>query len=333
MPSGRNNNRAGAPGPLARCETANLHYHWEMDSSFLLLSRLPNWTGRDTELAPGLGIRRLNQWEREAVDSGEQDGYWLCHEFDNPHPPEIGRHKKRREAAFRLMLHAVYAVQVLVPCGSPGVFLLYRKNAGGWSLEATERRQPFLPTEWGRRCWVPAAFAVDAPVMLERVLEAFYKPVIQLQIPIWLLEQGMAAPDQHIRILLCATGLDSLTKASGQAVFKERLCDLLGADTLIFPPDATGRQPRYRVGDVAGHLYQLRNEMAHGLPFQAIFHKKLGFLDDAGEPLAREYAKYRYDKVLEECAVFLLCRALREVLLSRMAFDVHMMEWRGPGPS
>jgi hypothetical protein len=69
--------------------------------------------------------------------------------------------------------------------------------------------------------------------------------------------------------------------------------------------------------------------MAHGLPFQAIYHKKQGFLDVDGEALAPECAKYRYDKVLEECAVFLLCRALREVLLSRLIFDIHMLEWRG----
>jgi hypothetical protein len=301
-----------------------------MEPSFLLLSPLPNWKGSDAKLAPGLGIRRLNESERGVVDSGERDGCWLCHEFDNPHPAETGRHRKRREAAFRLMLHAVYTTQVLVPCGAPGMCLLYRRNAEGWIAEATERRQPFLATDWGKRCCVPETFAVEAPVMLERVLEAFHKPVARLQIPIWLLEQGMAAPDQHIRILLCATGLDSLTKASGQTVFKERLCDLLGADTFIFPPDATGRQPRYRVGDVAGHLYQLRNEMAHGLPFQAIFYKKQGFLDVAGEPMADAFAKHRYDKVLEECAVFLLCRALRKVLMSRLAFDVHMMEWCGP---
>lgn len=302
-----------------------------MEPSFLLVSPLPNWSGSEAELLPGLGIRRLNHAERRAVDKGEQDGFWLCHEFDNPHPPETGRHKKRREAAFRLMLHAVYAIQVLIPCGASGAFLLYRRSEEGWIWEATEHRQPFLPTEWGKRGCVPATFAAEAPAMLERVLEAFHKPVQRLQIPIWLLEQGMAAPDQHIRILLCATGLDSLTKASGQTVFKERLCELLGADTLIFPPDAAGRQPRYRVGEIAGHLYQLRNEMAHGLPFQAIFHKKPGFLDVAGEPLAEAFAKYRYDKVLEECAVFLLCRTLREVLMSRLAFDIHMMEWRGPG--
>jgi hypothetical protein len=71
--------------------------------------------------------------------------------------------------------------------------------------------------------------------------------------------------------------------------------------------------------------------MAHGLPFQAIFHKKVGFLSSAGEPLAPEFARYRYDKVLEECSVFLLCAALRAVLSSRLVFDVHMMQWRTVG--
>jgi len=306
-----------------------LHYHWEMDASFLLLSPLPHWSGGDAQLAAGIGIRRLTSTEPGALENpDEEDGYWLCHEFENPYPEELSRHKKHRTAAFRLMLYAMYAVQILVPSGAPSLYLLYKRTPEGWSLQASDRRQPILPTEWGRRAIVPAAFASEAASLVHRVLDAFYKPVLPLQIPIWLLEQGLAAPDQHIRILLCATGLDSLTKASGQSVFKERLCDLLGGDTLIFPPDAEGRQPRYRVGEVAGHLYQLRNEMAHGLPFQAIFHKRLGFLDIGGEPVGPEYAKYRYDKVLEECAVFLLCGVLREVLLSRLVFDAHMMEWR-----
>lgn len=300
-----------------------------MGASFLLLTRLPGWTGGDVGLAPDCGIRRLTEPERAVVDGVEQEGYWLCHEFDNPHADELSRHRKRRETAFRQMLYAVYALQVAIPCGGTGLLVLYRRTPEGLIREATERRQPFLATEWGTRCTLPADFGGHASTIFERVLEAFYKPDIRLQIPIWLLEQGMAAPDQHIRILLCATGLDSLTKSTGQAVFRDRLCALLGADTLIFPPDGGGSQPQYRVGEVAGHLYQLRNEMAHGLPFQAMFHRKVGFLGMDGQPIAQEFARYRYDKVLEECAVFLLCRALREVLLSRLVFDVHMMEWRG----
>jgi len=301
-----------------------------MEPSYLLLSPLANWRGGDLVLSPGLSIRKLNESERDRVEDGEPAGFWLSHEFENPHPAETGRHKKRRESAFRHVNHAVYAIQILSPCGWNGLVHLFRCDSReSWTSEATEHRHPFLPTAWGARCLAPANAAREAPALLERVQEAFLKPVLRLQIPIWLLEQGLAAPDPHIRILLCATGLDSLTRASGQAAFSERLCDLLGGDSLIFPPDEAGRQPRYRVADIAGHLYQLRNEMAHGLPFQAIFHKKTGFLGADGEPLAAEFAKYRYDKVLEECAVFLLCRVLREVLLKRLIFDLHMMEWRG----
>jgi hypothetical protein len=302
-----------------------------MEPSFLLLSAIPNWKGEDVKLAPDMAIRRLKDAERCAADQGEPDGYWLCHEFDNPYEDELARHKKRRETAFKLMTYATYAIQVLMPRGTTGVFLLFRWNGEGWSPCGVERRQQMLPTEWAASCVVPSQFACDAPAILERVLEAFYKPVLRLQIPLWMMEQGLAAPDRHIRILLCSTGLSSLTKASGQAAFKERLCSLLGAGTQIFPPDDAGRQPGYCVEEVAGHLYQLRNELAHGLPFGAIFHRKTGFLDCGGQPVTEEFARCRYDKVLEECAVFLMCRAMREVLLSRLVFDVHRMEWAAAG--
>lgn len=298
-----------------------------MPTPFLVLSRLAHWHGGDLPFNEGIEIRRLTPGEAAAAGSVDLGEYWLCHAFENPYPDRTGRHRKRREAAFKLARHAMYAVQVLVPCGSTGAFQLCRSTPDGWKPESAESHQPLLPTDWARRCVVPATVAADAPAMLERVLEVFHQPILRLQIPIWLLEQGMAAADQHIRLLLLATGLDSLTRASGQGVFKERLCDLLGADTLIFPPDAAGRQPRYRVGDIAGHLYELRNEMAHGLPFQAIFHKKEGLQEVSGGPVGPEFARYRYDKVLEECSLFLLCRALREVLLSRLVFDVHMLEW------
>jgi hypothetical protein len=285
------------------------------------------------DLSADLAIRKLHDSERAAAGDGDPDGHWICHQFDNPYEEELARHKKRRETAFKLMLYATYTVQVLLPCGSTGLFQLFRRDGEAWAECSVERRQQMLPTEWAVRCAVPDWFEQEAPAMLERVLEAFYKPNLRLQIPLWMMEQGLAAPDPHIRILLCATGLDSLTKASGQTVFKERLCSLLGGDTLIFPPDCEGRQPRYRVEEVAGHLYQLRNEMAHGLPFGAIFHKKTGFLNSSGEPVAAEVARYRYDKVLEECAVFLMCRTLRRVLRERLVFDVYQGEWVASGAS
>lgn len=293
---------------------------------FLLLTALPHWKGGPVELGSDVCIRKLDDAERAAVGGGEVDCSWICHQFENPYSPELARHKKRRETAFKLMLYATYAVQTLVPCGGTGVLLLFARDGEAWTNCGEERRLQMLPTGWALRC-APDDVTREAPAVFERVLQAFYKPILPLQIPLWMMEQGLAAPDQHIRILLCSTGLSSLTKASGQAAFRERLCSLLGGDCLIFPPDREGRQPRYRVDEVAGHLYQLRNELAHGLPFGAIFHKKTGFLSCTGDPLLPEMARYRYDKVLEECAVFLMCRALRMVLQSRLVFDVGRDEW------
>jgi hypothetical protein len=55
--------------------------------------------------------------------------------------------------------------------------------------------------------------------------------------------------------------------------------------------------------------------MAHGLPFHEKFRKTRGFLADEGQPISEDFANYRYDQVLEECAAFLLCRALKEILM------------------
>jgi hypothetical protein len=308
--------------------------------AFLLLSPLPNWQGSEQKVTEGMAVRRLDPIERQAVEASEslldhhqigeapRDAYWLCYDFENCHPPDNIRYRRRQEAAFKLMLHTMYAVQILAPIGAPNLFLLYGKTDDGLKLESSQRRQVFLETVWGRACPIPSSFGDEVPVLLERVRHAFQKPVLRLQIPVWLLEQGMGAPDRHIRILLWATGLDGITRSGSTAAFAERLCELLGAESRIFPADGAGRQPRYRVADVVEDLYQLRNEMAHGLPFHEKFRKTRGFLADDGRPIAADFANYRYDHVLEECAIFLLSRALKEVLLRNCLFDVQTKRWR-----
>jgi hypothetical protein len=308
--------------------------------AFLLLSPLPNWKGDEQPITGGISIRKLDPVERRTVqasqplldhhDIGEaaRDAYWLCYEFDNPHPPDNVRFRRRQEAASKLMLHAMYAIQILAPIGAPNLFLQYRKAGDGWELETSQRRQAFLETVWGSACPVPDSFGAEVPALLERVRQAFQKPVLRLQIPVWLLEQGMGAPDRHIRILLWATGLDGITRSGNTAAFAERLCGLLGPQTRIFPADAAGRQPKYRVIDVVEDLYQLRNEMAHGLPFHEKFRKTRGFLGDGDLPISADFANYRYDHVLEECAIFLLSRALKEILLRNCIFDVQTRTWR-----
>jgi hypothetical protein len=294
---------------------------------FLLVSPLPNWRGNEQKITDEIGIRQLRPKERQAlqysatllehhdVDEAAKDSWWLCYEFDNPHPADNIRHRRRLEAAFKLAMHAQYAVQILAPAGAPNVYLLYRRTGEGLELETTQKRLAFIPSVWGRVAAVPAEFGEQVPALLDGMREVFQKPILRLQIPVWLLEQGLAAPDRHIRILLWATGLDGLTRSGGIARFSERLCELLGPAAHIFPPAEGYRRPVHTVGDVTEDLYQLRTEMAHGLPFHEKFRKTRGLLAEGGEPVCDEFAGWRYDQVLEECAVFLLCNALRETVL------------------
>ena len=308
-------------------------------ASFLLLTPLPDWSGNSQEIAAGLEIRRLNGLERAAVERSQAllehhdiddvavRGCWLCYQFENPHPADNVRHRRRQEAAIKLMLHGMYAIQILVPIGAPNLFLLYRHTSDGLALESAQHRPPYIGTAWARLAAAPASFAEDIPLVLERLHTVFQQPILRLQIPVWLLEQGLVAPDRHIRILLWATGLDGITRSGGVCAFSERLCGLLGGHTAVFASDREGRQPHYRVAEVAEDLYLLRNEMAHGLPFHEKFRKTKGFLDCNGQPIAEQFADWRYDHVLEECAGILLCRALREVFVRNVAFDVHTGCW------
>jgi hypothetical protein len=288
---------------------------------FVLLSPLPDWRGGNQEIAEGIRIRSLTTPERSALDGAADsllrhhdvaeaawDAWWVAYEFDNPHPPDNVRHRRRQDAAFKLMTHAQYAMQILAPVGAPNVCLLYRKTADGLALETTQQRPAYLPSIWARMAHAPVDFAAHIPALLSQVREVFQRPILRLQIPIWLLEQGLGAPDRHIRILLWATGLDGLTRSGGVVHFGERVCDLIGADSYVFPPADGHCRPELRVKDVAQDLYQLRTEMAHGLPFHVKFRQTRG--------LSAEFPDWRYDHVLEECAVFLLCDALRQTLLN-----------------
>src|ERR1700758_4387003 len=140
-----------------------------MTQSFLLLTALPNWKGDAMELGSDVCIRRLDDPERAAVAGGE--GYWICHQFENPYSPELARHKKRRETAFKLMLYATYAVQTLVPCGGIGIHLLFRREGDTWIACGEERRLQMLPSGWAIRCAAPESDTREAPAVFERVLE------------------------------------------------------------------------------------------------------------------------------------------------------------------
>ena len=69
--------------------------------------------------------RRFPVSNHHELGDTPKEGYWLCYEFENGHPPDNVRYRRRQDAAFKLMLHAMYAIQILAPVGAPNLLLLY----------------------------------------------------------------------------------------------------------------------------------------------------------------------------------------------------------------
>jgi hypothetical protein len=151
------------------------------------------------------------------------------------------------------------------------------------------------------------------------VADVFLRSVVRLQNPVLLLEHGLQSTNLHIRVLLWATGIDALLMAIKANDFCDCLVNLLGADTFVFPPDRFfNRQPRYTVGDVVKDLFELRSEIAHGKTIGKKFRESTGLQNVDGRSVASPADKFQYRQVLEECAAFLLCAALRKVLTSNL---------------
>jgi len=143
------------------------------------------------------------------------------------------------------------------------------------------------------------------------------------------LQHGLQGTEIHIRILLLVTGIDSLLMANGVNEFCSRIENLLGPEFPIFPSDRYNRQPGYKVGEVGQDLYELRSEIAHGRGISKRFREPTGFLDSSGAPLSTAFATYRYRHVLEECAAFLLCQAIRKVVTTDLIVDIeNEKRWR-----
>jgi hypothetical protein len=46
--------------------------------------------------------------------------------------------------------------------------------------------------------------------------------------------------------------------------FRDRLINVFGGTTFVLPKVEPNEQPAYRVGEIAGELYDLRSAIAHG---------------------------------------------------------------------
>jgi len=128
-------------------------------------------------------------------------------------------------------------------------------------------------------------FEADLPLVVAGVQRAFTRGGVRLINALNFFELGLDATNPYLQFFLWTTAIDDLLMAITQANFRDRLCDLFGANRFVLPSTEFG-QPKYRVQDVADDIFGLRSAIAHGQEILPKFRVINPFEDDRGKVMA-----------------------------------------------
>jgi hypothetical protein len=251
--------------------------------------------------------------EREILE----EGHWLCMESDDE--SLRGRHTSSQSLAENLQT-AMLAFQIWAPKGWSGLIINSEvmDNGSRRVISVPRRPEPYAVSRWGKLLKIDDLSVDELKALIDGTLSALQSDSVPQKNPFQYLKIGLQTAILHIKAgaLLWMIGLDALLAAQKDTAFSARLCRLLGRHTLVFPADRFGRQPVYTVGEVASDIYQLRNQIAHGDRIRPEYLEKSEFrFKPAGLPYLR-VEECSYQSILCEAALFTLCAALRNVILS-----------------
>lgn len=234
-----------------------------------------------------------------------------------------------QNTAFGKVVDATYALVILAPAGNNGIRILCNKEDQNWKSVTIIHDPEFRSTPWGNIQSCVHIGRSDLTAVVNGVTKVSTEGIIRLLNPLQFLEHGLQSRNIHLRIFLWVTGLDALVMAGNRRNFINRMIRLLGRESFVFPEAEFFGQPKYRIEDVLEDLYELRSCIAHGQEIPEKFRKESGFPDTSGKCIELYKPGYTYRGVLEECSLFMLCRALRTVFLSRLVPTVvNTKEWR-----
>jgi len=305
---------------------------------YLVLRRVTGWSiNKDLQLPNKVWVKRIPSqqvphfdiWNEDLskreIRSLAENRYWFYFSFQD----EPTRPTEKQEKAIENISNATLAFLIIAPAGNDGTVILCERWEEEWHPVTIERHSEFHSTRWGRMVAVDPIPLADLISSVEGINESFNRQIIRLINPLNFLENGLQATNIHLRLLLWTTGLDALLMAPNRKKFVERLCRFLGEDTFVFPPLELFGQPKYRIKDVAADLYDLRSCIAHGKEIPRKYRRTCSFVDVAERSIEGYPSDYQYRQVLVECALFLLCRALRKVFVSNLVQTVgKQKEWR-----
>jgi hypothetical protein len=239
--------------------------------------------------------------------------------------------QENAEELYETVRQAMYALQLICPCGCKNIYLKFHKTPDGYDQIGYCGPQNLKSTLMGRIVLSKhARLDDDFEPVYSGISRAFSEKIVKLQNPILLLEQGMQTGNPHLAVLMCVMGLDVLFMAGGEkSLFVKRIGGFLGRDSFVFPPVLSyDLQPSVKVQDVLDDVYEFRNRIAHGLEIpEHPYREKYELLSTTGGRLT--YDDYYYAELMLDSSIFLLCTALRKIFFENFYDDVRdVKRWR-----
>jgi hypothetical protein len=221
----------------------------------------------------------------------------------------------RQHRAAEIVRYTRLAIQLVAPVGCNESTIVVSGSDGVSTISP-----PAMPsTPWGRI----AGYENVSLDEIRRVVRGV-NSILRFRVPrlinaLNFLELGFSAQNPYISTFLWVSGLDAVLMAGTPQNFKQRLVNVLGENTFVLPKVDPGGQPKYRVGEIAEDVYELRSKIAHGslIPQKFLTAARL---ENIGGQVIESYAPpTQYLHILRECALFLLLGLLKKIFLEDTA--------------
>jgi hypothetical protein len=211
------------------------------------------------------------------------------------------------------------ALQVLKPLRTFGVIFQGSEAASDrLNLETVCIRPPMDPWEWAAMRSFDEEFFAEAPDTIKRVMKVKSATAAEPKNALSLLQLGLEHFHPMVAGLLCVMGLEAALGVDGRYQFREKLSACLGESTRVFPDwnSPTYSRPDPTVGQIAIHLYMLRNMVVHGLDLRKAAHDKKTPVDLLKKvEVANDLHDRSYCVLLSEAALYLLCAVIKKKVL------------------
>jgi hypothetical protein len=215
--------------------------------------------------------------------------------------------------AEKVFQSGIAAFQIIKPVETLGIVLRGYEYSSGFHIESVEYRHPMDAGEWARQKAFDLSILPDVIAMIPRVYAVLGGTNAEHKNAVTLLQLGMESYHPLISGMLWVMGMEAIFDSANRTDFYDKICNLLGPDTLVFPDWNPHIGPlSWKVRDIAMDLYMLRNKLAHGVDLRKAATDRSNPVDLLRTvTLHPQSSEVPYSFLLSQAACFLLCQVIQ----------------------